>query len=725
MLTNEQLSEIYKWWSVFKRGKKLVEIRAIGNKKAFSGYYKNIENLIRDVDQHQDCNIYYTIGNLDEAVYGRSQCEVMEMGAKTTKDNEVVSRDFVFIDLDCEHGGISGINSTDEEKHLAHLKAIEVYKFLMDNGFNSSIIPVDSCNSYHLFIPCRIQGTPENDEMVKRFTQALSMIFSDEHVKIDESIYSRAQLAKLPGVYSRKGSPRNPDRPQRMCKILKVPDEIIPNDKEYFEKIAALYPVETEKPSFSNNFNTSKFDLDDFLQKHNIEVTKIENIGGGKKYILKQCCFDPSHTGRDACIFVSPTGAIGYHCFHAHCSHFTWQDVRLKYEPDAYSKSAVAEFRHKQRYFGGYGREPFKPKPENEKDGRKWLSGQDVKRVDIDELTRFNTGYFELDKAMWGLFLGDLTIVSGTSGSGKSSWLNCVLLNLVQANVKVAVWSGELVAWKLFAWLDCAAAGKNYTKKKFGYDNWYYAPQPISEKINNWLKRNLIVYNNNYGNNFSQLFSDVKECINNEKREVIVIDNLAALDISDYGSHELERQTNFITDMKNLAQAKNIHVIVVAHPRKLGQEMAVKESVSGNNNLTNLADNVIIVNRRGIDFQKRFAAYLGEQEAQKYKQYDTILHLAKSRMSGIQDKFFGLFFEPESRRIKNSVAEYVVYGWVEEPQQMELPPVEDDGTDIEDANVEYAPQQEPTYKIEKGYTPDTISDFDPFEPLDNNEPLPF
>lgn len=699
MMTDEQKSQIYRWWEVFKKGKKLVEIRAIGERRTFSGYYMDIENLIRDVDQHQDCNIYFTVGNLDEKIYSRTQRECMKMGVKTTTDDEVLSRDFVFIDFDCEHGGISGINSTDEEKHLARLKACEVYKYLIDSGFNNSIIPVDSCNGYHLYVPCRLKGTPENDALVKRFIQALSMMFSDENVQIDEKVFNRGRIAKLPGTYSRKGSAIDTERPQRMSRILRTPDEIIPNENEYFEKIAAIYPVEPEKPSFANNFNTGKFDLDEFLQKHGIEVTKIENVAGGKKYILKHCVFDESHDGKDACIFVSPSGAIGYHCFHSHCAHYTWQDIRLKYEPDAYSRKTVAEFMHKQRYYGNFYREPFVPKPETEELGKKWIEAAEVERVDASKLSSANTGYPELDRAMWGMFMGDVTVVTGTSGSGKSSWLNCVIANMVEKHINVGIWSGELPSWKLMGWLYCTFAGKSYTEKKIGYDNWWITPKHICDKIDAWLGRKLLIYNNLYGNNFAQLFNDIKETIDKDHRQVIVVDNLAALDLSEYGGKDLEKQTKFITDLKNLAQTKNVHVIVVAHPRKLGSDMARKEAVAGSNNLTNLVDNVIIVSRQGIDFQKRATEFLGAQKAQEYFQYDTILELAKSRMSGAQDKFFGLYFEPESRRIKNDRAEHINYGWIENPKPVQMFPAPDFSTPS-----------------------DT---FDPFVPADPNEPVPF
>lgn len=58
----------------------------------------------------------------------------------------------------------------------------------------------------------------------------------------------------------------------------------------------------------------------------------------GMKYILDKCPFDSNHKGKDACIFQSRSGAIGFHCFHNSCSDKTWHDVRVLFEPDAYEK---------------------------------------------------------------------------------------------------------------------------------------------------------------------------------------------------------------------------------------------------------------------------------------------------------------------------------------------------------------------------------------------------
>ena len=58
-------------------------------------------------------------------------------------------------------------------------------------------------------------------------------------------------------------------------------------------------------------------------------------------------------------------------------------------------------------------------------------------------------------------------------------------------------------------------------------------------------------------------------------------------------------------------------------------------------------------------------------------QYNLVLEVAKNRSLGIVDQLIGLYYEPETRRIKNEIAENIVYGWKEEPTQMTLDPYED------------------------------------------------
>ena len=655
------------WYDVFKDNHELVEIRILDpeTKRSYSGYFTDIETILREIKRYEKCNLYFTLNVIDPACYSREQHDRISTRPKsTTSDLEILGRKWCLIDVDCEKP--SDTNSTDAEKELAKGVVNEVYKFLRDEGFEKPII-CDSANGYHLLYKQAMISNPQNTETMKNFLKVLDMYFSTDKVKIDCTTFNPSRICKLYGVISRKGSDTK-ERPQRESKILSVPQEVKITPNEYFGKVASYLP-QPEKRDRSNNWGANSFDLDEFIQKYNIKVRNIVTSHDYTKYILEECPFNSSHRAPDSAIFKMRDGSYGFKCLHNSCSQYTFKDFRLHYDPDAYSGKDYREFQFKQKYFGGKF-EPFQPISETEEKGKKWMSMKDVKRVDIAELLSIPTGYHELDKKIIGLFAGELTVLSGLNASGKTSWLNCLALNVIQQGFKVAIWSGEMQDWRFQGWLNQMAAGKNYVRKKEGFENFYYTPSKVCEQIDAWVDNKLFLYNNSYGNNWQQLFNDIKELVESEGVQLIVLDNLAALSISSYDSGTYANQTKFILDVKDYAKQKNIHVILVAHPRKQNDFLR-KESISGTADLTNIADNVFLIHRVGQDFQKRAGEFLGEAKVQEYLGFSNVLEVAKNRQMGVVDLLVGMYYEMESRRLKNSIAEHIVYGWQEEPNVYE------------------------------------------------------
>lgn len=673
------ISEAYKWWDVLRDGNQLTEIRLISNDgKTASGIFDNIENLINAIMPFtNDWNIYYTMNRLPDDVRGLPQYnKIIVRPKQTCNDSMIVARDYVCIDLDSVR--LSGTNATDEQVEYTKATANKVYKYLIDVGFYPPVV-VFSSSGVHLYLRCAMLNNDKNTKIVKNFLHALALLFTDEHTEIDVSVYNSARIMRLPSSYSCKGNRLDEARPQRLCKFVKIPQEKKINDIAYFEKVAALYPEETPKPSASNGYSTERFNLDEFIAKHNIEVDKIQRVAGGTKYLLKECPWNPNHKSPDSMVFQRDNGALSFFCYHNSCSHYSWHDFRLLYEPDAYDKKEYNEFRHKQRYYGRIEKEPFIPQKEDEAKGKKWLSMSDIQYVDMSTMVTIPTGYTELDKKIMGLLLGDVTVLSGLSGAGKTSWLDCILLNVIQRGFKCAVWSGELQDFRFQSWIDQIAAGKNHVIKKVGYDNFYYAPRNVCDKINNWLKDKLFLYNNEYGNKFNQLFDDLNHCVEDNGVKLIVIDNLMALNIEHYDGDKYSQQTKFINEIKDFAKKKNVHIILVCHPRKeQSNALLRKESISGTADLTNMADQVIILHRVGNDFEKRATEFWGKERVQELMQYSCVIELCKNRSFGVVDYVVGMFYEQESRRLKNSVAEHIIYGWESEeaPMQIAMPVVE-------------------------------------------------
>lgn len=673
---------IRQWYDTFKSGEELVEVRIVDNayKRTYSGYFTDVDTLLNEIRKYDNCNIYFTLNAINPACYDREQHDrIVTKPKSTTSDNDIVGRDWILIDIDTKKP--SDTNSTDEEKEMAKEVVNNVFKFLRDEGFEKPVV-CDSGNGFHLLYKIAMKNNNENTTICKEFLQVLDMLFSNPNVEIDCSTFNSSRICKLYGTFSRKGS-NTKKRPQRESKILRIPDEIKITPNEYFAKVAAMLP-KPEQPSKSNYYSNEKFDLEAFLNKHHIAVRNIVRTSSFTKYILDECPFNSSHRAPDSAIFEMSNGGLGFKCLHSSCSQYTWKDFRLKFEPDAYDHKEYQRHEHKMQYYSQQKKEPFVPKKEDSAKGKKWLAMTDVQYVDMSKMASIPTGYKELDKKIIGLLLGDVTVLSGGSGAGKSSWIDCVALNAIQRGYKVGIWSGELQDFRFQSWINQIAAGKNYVCKREGFENYYYAPKNISNQISNWLEGKLFLYNNNYGSKWQQLFADVKELVDKEGVQLIVLDNLMALQIDNYEGDKYTQQTKFINDLKEYAKAKNVHVLLVCHPRKEGIFLR-KESISGTADLTNLADSVFIIHRIGKDFEQRAGEFFGKDKVIPYLKYNSVIEVCKNRSMGVIDLLVGMYFEVESRRLKNEISENIVYGWQEQPAQLTFEPTpESDVSDLQD-----------------------------------------
>lgn len=673
---------IRQWYDTFKSGEELVEVRIVDNayKRTYSGYFTDVNTLLNEIRKYDNCNIYFTLNAINPACYDREQHDrIVTKPKSTTSDNDIVGRDWILIDIDTKKP--SDTNSTDEEKEMAKEVVNNVFKFLRDEGFEKPVV-CDSGNGFHLLYKIAMKNSNENTTICKEFLQVLDMLFSNPNVEIDCTTHNASRVCKLYGTFSRKGS-NTKKRPQRESKILRIPDEIKITPNEYFAKVAAMLP-KPEQPSKSNYYSNEKFDLEAFLNKHHIAVRNIVRTSSFTKYILDECPFNSSHRAPDSAIFEMSNGGLGFKCLHSSCSQYTWKDFRLKFEPDAYDHKEYQRHEHKMQYYSQQKKEPFVPKKEDSAKGKKWLAMTDVQYVDMSKMASIPTGYKELDKKIIGLLLGDVTVLSGGSGAGKSSWIDCVVLNAIQRGYKVGIWSGELQDFRFQSWINQIAAGKNYVCKREGFENYYYAPKNISNQISNWLEGKLFLYNNNYGSKWQQLFADVKELVDKEGVQLIVLDNLMALQIDNYEGDKYTQQTKFINDLKEYAKAKNVHVLLVCHPRKEGIFLR-KESISGTADLTNLADSVFIIHRIGKDFEQRAGEFFGKDKVLPYLKYNSVIEVCKNRSMGVIDLLVGMYYEVESRRLKNEISENIVYGWQEQPAQLTFEPTpESDVSDLQD-----------------------------------------
>ncbi len=661
---------IRQWFYLFKGEGKLTEIRLLAKKgsysKTLSGYFTDVETMLAQLRPYADAGygIYATLNAVKEACYGRDQHDALLPNPVTTGDGDIAGRDFILVDIDPKRA--SGTNATDIEKKRAQGIANRVYHYLANGGFSRPVV-ADSANGVHLYYRVQLANSEDNKNLVRNFLAALSMMFSDEYADIDVTVFNASRIVKVIGTSSNKGA-NTADRPRRMSRFVYVPESFNITERAYFEKVAAELP-KVEKPSPGNNFATESFDIDAFIRQHGIAVHSRSRFGGGEKIVLEECPFDSSHKHPDAAIFRMDSGAIGFKCLHNSCSHYTWKDVRLHFDPNAYDRRDRYEFDARRRYYSPVPQLPEPSAPETEDKGKKWLQMSEIKYVDPSGLPHVPTGITRLDNRIMGLMMGDLTIVTGLTGSGKTVLIDNIILNIVQRGFKAAVWSGELQDFRFQSWIDQIAAGRNNTIAKAGYTDLYFATRDVCEKVNRWLDGKLFLYNNDYGNKWSQLFNDIKEVVAGEKVKVVILDNLMALSLT-YSGEKNDRQTQFVNDLKNWCKGSNVHCILVCHPRKEQSFQLLRaESVAGSGDLVNFCDNLFIVHRVGRDFTKRARDFFDTGTVEDMERYDNVLEVCKNRSTGVKDLLVGLYYEKESRRMKNEAAEYVHYGWEGETQR--------------------------------------------------------
>jgi KaiC/GvpD/RAD55 family RecA-like ATPase len=293
-----------------------------------------------------------------------------------------------------------------------------------------------------------------------------------------------------------------------------------------------------------------------------------------------------------------------------------------------------------------------------------FFSPMQIKPVKRDSSQVVPSGIDLLDRRIIGFNFSELSVWSGSNGSGKSSVLSQLTIESISNGFKVALFSGELREDRVLNWLQIQACGKKHSQST-KYENYYTVPDGIKSKVNKWLEGKLYIYNNQKGTKVEEVLLALDKCITEHGIKVVVIDNLMSLDLTSVNGEKWDRQTNLVIALSQLAKKRNVVIHFVAHPRKsIG--FLRKTDISGTADITNLADNVFIVHRVNTDFKRSIKEYLGVKDGNPIMSYDNVIEICKNRDLGVSDEFVGLYFEKESKSFLNTQKETKCYGWEED-----------------------------------------------------------
>jgi twinkle protein len=269
----------------------------------------------------------------------------------------------------------------------------------------------------------------------------------------------------------------------------------------------------------------------------------------------------------------------------------------------------------------------------------------DAKAFDLKSAEKVLSGIDELDEFL-SFFMGQVTIWTGINSSGKSTFINQILIESIDQDYSVCAYSGELPASVFRYWVELQMAGaKNIVDGKIKNQE--------CMSIRQWYKDKFYFmdcFNNGIDDDILRTFEYVYKRYN---VKIFLVDNLMSTVYSDINEKDFfRRQSGFVGKLVNFAHKHNVHVHLVAHPKKVDGRVT-KMDVAGLAEITNRVDNVISMHR------------LSQHEKESnplLRDYDAIIEVFKNRYRGKQDCHIGLKFDQVSNRFYREKSDKL-YGW--------------------------------------------------------------
>lgn len=282
------------------------------------------------------------------------------------------------------------------------------------------------------------------------------------------------------------------------------------------------------------------------------------------------------------------------------------------------------------------------------------LNLADVKRRDLKNIPRTLSGFTKVDRALGGFRDGELTVWTGKRGEGKSTILGQILIESIEQGRKVCAYSGELDASRFKDWIMLQAAGPDvleYEQDPFTGDMFFFPPTHVEDLIDQWWDRKFYIINLEIASahNEDSILNEFEYAYRCLGCDVFLTDNIMTAKLRDNRDY-YRAQSMFVRRLSEFCKSSKTHVHLIAHPRKGTNNKMVEDNdeVSGTGDITNLADNVVIVRR------------LAESAPDGS---DVELKITKAREKGVMGKI-GLCYEYTSKRYyEPGTLPNKKYGW--------------------------------------------------------------
>lgn len=297
----------------------------------------------------------------------------------------------------------------------------------------------------------------------------------------------------------------------------------------------------------------------------------------------------------------------------------------------------------------------------------------DVQKKDFSKIPRIKTGFKSLDGRVLngGLYAGQLVILTGKRGGGKSTVAGQIMAEALGQGAKVFSYSGELPAFFFKDWLDRQIAGQQNIVENHNIDGTVtrFVTNSNCDKINSWVRDRFFLYDNNCieDEEMEDLLKTVSDAVMQYGINLVVIDNLMTALDEDTSTDEFRAQAKFIKKLARMAKKFDIVVILIAHPKKNKFTTDENDAVSGSSKITDAAD-LVMTFKRGEDDETNGT--------------DTrFISVSKNRWFGKLTKGQGeqVMYDEKSMRLVDALGSFTKqYGWNKEQDYIQMNISDDD-----------------------------------------------
>lgn len=279
----------------------------------------------------------------------------------------------------------------------------------------------------------------------------------------------------------------------------------------------------------------------------------------------------------------------------------------------------------------------------------------DVCQFDMSEVEGFTTDIQDLDRALKKFYMGTTNILTGVTGSGKSTMLSTFICKSVEQGFPVFVYSGELTNPSLKNWVDSVHAGQRNIRRYESKNGPYYKVNPMAYRaINEFYKGQIYFYKDGFDQTASNILATMEALVRKHGVRTFIIDNMSSIDLQCDDKNKYFKQDEFIRSVINFSKRFQVCCWVVIHPKKMDMVRRMNLfDLQGVVGAVNLAHRVLALYRvsqkEKEGTQNRAGKYIDPPNP-----WDVEVEILKDRFESGGGRKIGLWYDQPSRRFFDS-----------------------------------------------------------------------